>query len=217
MKLRLIKEIFVRYVVLTIGLFILAFGIALSVKADLGVSPISCPVYVLSLFLPITLGQLTFMMLGLFILAQIVILKKEYDPLQLTQVIVAIIFGGMLDLTLFILRDFYVESYILRVIVCFLSFVFLGLGIAIEVCANVSMLAGDGLVKAISHKTGIGFGKMKIIFDCSLVAAALIIGLIHFHKIIGIREGTLGAAIFTGLIINFIYNIPFFKKYAPKQ
>ena len=62
-KNRSIKEMIIRYLILIMGLFIMAFGVALSTKADLGTSPISCFPYVLSLFLPFSMGQIMFFML----------------------------------------------------------------------------------------------------------------------------------------------------------
>ena len=49
-------EIFKRYVMLCVGLLIVAFGVAFSILADLGTSPISCPPYVASMLCPLTVG-----------------------------------------------------------------------------------------------------------------------------------------------------------------
>lgn len=49
---RSIGEHILRCSVLVTALFIMSLGIALSAKANLGVSPISCTPYVLSLALP---------------------------------------------------------------------------------------------------------------------------------------------------------------------
>ena len=46
-------EIFKRYVMLCVGLLIVAFGVAFSILADLGTSPISCPPYVASMLCPL--------------------------------------------------------------------------------------------------------------------------------------------------------------------
>lgn len=46
-----------RYVLLCVGLTIMAFGVAFSIKAGLGTSPISSLPYVLSLLTPLTSGN----------------------------------------------------------------------------------------------------------------------------------------------------------------
>ena len=52
-------EIFKRYLIFTIGLFVSSLGVAIVTKADLGTSPISSIPYVLSLRYPLTLGEFT--------------------------------------------------------------------------------------------------------------------------------------------------------------
>ena len=59
-----------------IGLLIMAFGVAFSIKANLGTSPISSVPYVVSLFTPLTVGTATIMMHIVFILLQILIYEK---------------------------------------------------------------------------------------------------------------------------------------------
>ena len=45
-----------RYLLLCVGLTIMAFGVAFSIKAGLGTSPISSLPYVISLLTPLTVG-----------------------------------------------------------------------------------------------------------------------------------------------------------------
>lgn len=51
-----------RYLLLLAGLSIMAFGVAFSIKASLGTSPISSVPYVVSLFAPLTVGTATIVM-----------------------------------------------------------------------------------------------------------------------------------------------------------
>lgn len=60
-----------------IGVLINSFGIALITKGALGTSPISSVPYVLSLQFPsLSFGMTTFLINSLFILVQIILLKK---------------------------------------------------------------------------------------------------------------------------------------------
>ena len=52
-----------------LGVVINSFGIALTTKAAMGTSPISSVPYVLSLWLPLSLGQFTFIVNMFFIFA----------------------------------------------------------------------------------------------------------------------------------------------------
>ena len=65
--------------VLAAGLFILAFGIALSSKSSIGVSPSASLSYVLSLFLPLSMGTFTMIVNALFVVVQILLLRKTLN------------------------------------------------------------------------------------------------------------------------------------------
>ena len=80
-----IKIALSRYGWFTAGVLLNAFGVALITKAALGTSPISSLPYVLSLRFPVTLGQFTFLMNMLFILAQVLLLRKDFRPVQLNR------------------------------------------------------------------------------------------------------------------------------------
>lgn len=84
------KYVLRRYLLLMAGLSVMAFGVAFSIKADLGTSPISSVPYVVSLFAPLTVGTATIVMHCVFILLQILILRKDYHPIQLMQLPVAL-------------------------------------------------------------------------------------------------------------------------------
>ena len=68
-------------------------GVACSIKGALGTSPISSLPYAMSGFLPLTVGTCTIIMHVGFILLQILILRRQYDPMQLIQLPVALLFG----------------------------------------------------------------------------------------------------------------------------
>lgn len=70
--------------------------------------------------------------------------------------------------------------------------------------ADVIMNSGEAFVKAISDKTHFAFGNVKIAFDISCVAFALLLSLLFFGgKIVGMREGTVIAALLTGQTVKF--------------
>ena len=74
------------------GLLIMAFGIAFSIQGVLGTSPISSLPYVVSLLIPLTVGEATICLHVVLILLQILILRRNYDPIQLMQLPVAVVF-----------------------------------------------------------------------------------------------------------------------------
>ena len=142
-------EIFKRYVMLCVGLLIVAFGVAFSILADLGTSPISCPPYVASMLCPLTVGEATIVMHCIFILIQMALLRKDYEWVQLMQLPVAFVFGYMTDFACWCIADVPCPNYLMQVVWCLVGIVLVGVGVAFEVVAGVVTLAGEGLVLAI--------------------------------------------------------------------
>lgn len=194
-----------RCIVLVIALFIMAIGVALSIKANLGTSPVSCVPYVYSLGFPMTVGLLSIIVNVAMILLQIVLLRKEYQLIQLVQLPVALIFGFFIDFAMFLLSGLQTSNYIYQWILCLLSCVIIAFSVFLEVKANVTYLAGEGLSIAISKTFHKEFGKVKVSVDATLVIIGVVSSFILLHRLEGIREGTIAAALLVGTIARF-YN-----------
>lgn len=204
-----------RYLYLFLGLIIMAFGVGFSIVGNLGTSPISSVPYTVSLISPITVGTATIIMHCVFIFLQILILRKKYKPIQLLQLPVALVFGVMTDIAVYCLKGITYSSYFTQWVLCIIGIILVAIGVSIEVMANVVTLAGEGLVLAICQVSNFKFGNIKVCFDVTLVLTAVLIGLISQGKILGVREGTIAAAIFVGLLSKQI--IKLIKKTENKQ
>ena len=159
-----------RYAVLGVGLLIMAFGIAFSIQGVLGTSPISSLPYVVSLLIPLTVGEATICLHVVLILLQILILRRNYDPIQLMQLPVAVVFGYLTDLGVWVVQGLPVPNYGVQWLYCLIGVVLVAVGVALEVIAGVVTLAGEGFILAVCQVTAIPFGNMKVGFDLTLVA-----------------------------------------------
>ena len=190
-----------RYLLLLAGLSIMAFGVAFSIKASLGTSPISSVPYVVSLFAPLTVGTATIVMHCVFILLQILILRRNYHPIQLMQLPVAVFFGYLTDFGVWAVRGIHCSTYWQQWIVCLIGILLVAAGVSLEVKAGVVVLAGEGVVLAICKVLPkIKFGYMKFGFDVTLVVIACILSFTFTGHLQGVREGTVAAALLVGLI-----------------
>ncbi|MCD8217870.1 MAG: DUF6198 family protein [Clostridiales bacterium] len=189
-----------RYLFLIVGLFIMAFGVAFSIKGGLGTSPISSVPYVLSEAMPLTVGNITILMHCVFVFLQIIILRRKYQPIQLLQLVVAVVFGYMTDFGVWVISPLECNGYIMRWVFCLIGIVLVAVGVSFEVTANVVTLAGEGLVLAICQVTPVKFGTMKVAFDVTLVVIACILSFLFLHGLHGVREGTVAAAVLVGTI-----------------
>lgn len=196
------KNYICRYLWFTAGVALNSFGIAFITKASLGTSPISSVPYVLSFELPLTFGQLSFIMNMFFILGQALILRKDFQPVQLLQIAVNIIFSGCIDLGMALLSWFTPGNIAIELASLVVGCAVLAVGISIEVAPRVIMVPGEGLVHAISTRFGWSFGTVKVIFDVSLMATAAICSFIFFHRLQGLGIGTIVAALIVGRFVN---------------
>mgnify|MGYP006073214951 FL=1 len=189
-----------RYLLLLAGLAIMAFGVAFSIKASLGTSPISSVPYVVSLFAPLTVGTATIIMHCVFILLQILILRKKYHPIQLMQLPVAFFFGYLTDFGVWAVQGITCDHYLQQWLVCLIGIFLVAGGVSLEVKAGVVVLAGEGVVLAICKVLPVKFGYMKVGFDVTLVAIACVLSFVFTGRLQGVREGTVAAALLVGLI-----------------
>lgn len=189
-----------RYLLLLVGLAIMAFGVAFSIKASLGTSPISSVPYVVSLFAPLTVGTATIIMHCVFILLQILILRKKYHPIQLMQLPVAFFFGYLTDFGVWAVQGITCNHYLQQWLVCLIGIFLVAVGVSLEVKAGVVVLAGEGVVLAICKVLPVKFGYMKVGFDVTLVSIACVLSFVFTGRLQGVREGTVAAALLVGLI-----------------
>lgn len=205
------KELLRRYLGFIIALFVIAFGTSLSIRANLGSSPISCPPYVLSLVpgTPYSMGIYVICMHIIFILSQVVLLRRNYQIIQLLQIAVSFLFGFYTDLTMWMTSYLQIMSntplaYLVRFGELLAGGGLLAYGIAAEVHCDVLMLAGEGLPLAISKVVHKDFGKVKIFSDTGLV----LVGVIFMFFIFGtwhwdmIGFGTLFSMFYVGFMVR---------------
>ena len=188
------------YLFLALGMVIMAFGVAFAIEAALGTSPISSLPYVVNLLSPLSVGTATIAMHCCFILIQILILRKQFQPAQLMQLPVAFFFGYLTDFAIWVVEKISCEGYLMQWVFCAIGIVLVAVGVSFEVTAHVVVLAGEGVVLAVCRVCPIKFGTMKVIFDVSLVVLAAALSLIFLHRLEGIREGTVAAALLVGTI-----------------
>lgn len=204
-----------RYAGFVVILFVIAFGTSLSIRANLGSSPISAPPYILSLVpgVSLSMGQLTICMHVFFILIQVLLLRKEFEKRQYAQIVVSFLFGFYTDLTMWLTGFLQIPSdinpvlgYPLRLLELLIGGAILAFGIACEVRCDSLMLAGEGLPLAISKFLKKDFSRVKIFSDTTLVLIGVVFMLAFFRRwdweMVGV--GTLISMFYVGLMVKVI-------------
>ena len=193
-----------RYIIFLIGLFVNSLGVALITKANLGTSPISSIPYVLSLNYPFTLGNFTIFFSILLIVLQLILLGKNFKVEHLLQIPVSLIFGYFIDACMILLGFVNPHSYLVKVIDLLIGCLILGVGVYIEVLADVVMLPGESFVRAVVFRWKTEFGVTKICFDVSMAVIAAVLSFVLAGRLDGVREGTVVAALLVGFIARTI-------------
>lgn len=190
-----------RILIFIAGLYCMGLGVALSVIAALGTSPISSFPYVVSEIAPVTVGTVTFIMNFVFLMAQIAILRKDFKLWQILQLPALLVFSVCIDMNILLFSWLPTDFYVLQVIWMLLGCLILGIGVGLLLLADYVMMPADSLIRILAFVVlKKDFGKVKVTFDVTLVCIAAVTSLIFLHEIVGIREGSLIAALTVGII-----------------
>ncbi len=211
---RKLSEIIVRLLVLLLGLFILAQGIAFTILADLGTDAITSPALVAHLVLDtaensefFTVGRMLICVHVLLVLMQIALLRSKYKPIQLLQIVMALILGSMLDVCLsytsLLPPPGYAGAIGYTLLGCFIS----AFGIFTYVKADMIPLSAEGFCLALSSTFNWRFSRVKVATDCSMLLIAVVGSLIFLGGIAGVREGSVICAVSTGYIIGWFFKV----------
>ena len=191
-----------RYLIYLLSLFIISLGASLSIKANLGTSPLICLPYVSSLITKFSVGEVMFIFTVLFILIQVLLLRKDFEKRQYLQLIVGTIFSGFIDFSLMIVNFINPVGYISQMALLLISCVVVAFGVLLEIKTEIVYLPADGVIVAISKVLKIEFPKVKPFVDTSMVITAAILSIIFLGYLAGVREGTIISAIIIGPIVK---------------
>lgn len=181
-----LKDILIRYSVASVGLFLVALGVALSIISNLGTAPLSCMAYLFNLKSPgITVGVFTWLVNLCYIFIQVALLRKKFKPSYLMQIVASAVFGYMIDLSVLMLSWLHPVGFVSRLVVCVVAASVTALGVSLEVAANAWMLSAEMTVSALVQATGKPFGKLKIAMDSVIVLLSALLNLILFGNLFG--------------------------------
>ena len=163
-----------RFLWFVFGVVLNSFGIAFITKAALGTSPISSLPYVLSFAFPLSLGAFSFILNMVYILAQILLLRRAFKPVQLFQIVVNPVFSAGIDVSMSLLSWLQPAAMPGKLLSLLVGCAILGLGISIEVAPNVLMVQGLGIGTVVS---ALIVGKFVNIYNRYLPLLKYIAGL----------------------------------------
>ena len=218
------KTVINRSVIYVLGLLILAMGLTLNTKAELGVSPIISVSYCVSDITQRNFGNMTLILYCSFVVVEIILHSVKYRGKQLKTILVkdilqvplSLIFTRFLNIFSSVLpkadvmTDSVAVQWVIRCVMLVLAFTLTGIGAAMSLNMRLVPNPGDGIVQAISDCIHKSVGFTKNCFDIFNVIVAISIGLIWTGHLHGVGVGTIVTVIGIGRVIS-IFN-HFFKE-----
>lgn len=201
-----------QHVLLLLSMFFMTLGVALCVRSNLGSGVISSIPMAFTLAGEAglapgwTIGGYTNVMNIILVAAQILVLRRMFEPIQLFQLLIGFIFGAFLDINMWITSFLSYESIMSQIVAQLGGATVLGCAVATEIrCGSVTM-PGEGIQVAISRVTGKPFPVIKITVDTVLVVLAVISGYCFFGTwpwtVVG--GGTLFAMFYVGYVVKLV-------------
>ncbi|WP_462316843.1 YczE/YyaS/YitT family protein [Methanobrevibacter sp.] len=205
---------FNRYFIYLLSLFIISLGASLSIKANLGTSPLICLPYVSSLIVNLSVGEVMFVFTIIFILIQVLLLRRDFEKRQYLQLVVGTIFSFFVDFSMMLVNFLNPVGYINQMILLLFSCVVVAFGVLLEIQTEIVYLPADGVIVAISKVLKREFSIIKPFVDSSMVIIAAILSVVFLGYLAGVREGTIISAIIIGPIVKVLKK--YFDSYIEK-
>ena len=203
------KNVIARIFFYILGICTLALGLTLSTKTKLGASAIIAVAFSISEISGIQLGDATFILYCFFIAVEIVLHllpgkrapsdKKKALIIDVLQLPFSVFFTRLLNVYAAWIPV--PEQLPVRIGVLVLAIVLIGVGAALTLDMRLVASPGDGIVQAISDRSGLELGLTKNIVDVCCVAFTCLLTLVCVRHIIGIGIGTLAGMLGTGRVI----------------
>lgn len=200
-----------QHILLFVSLYVMTLGVAVCVRSQLGSSVISTIPYVMESaggfmdYIPAwTIGTYTIAMNAVFVVFQILILRRRFEWVQLFQLVIGFFFGVLIDLNMLLTEWLVTDNILANVLAQVAGCTILGIGIAMEVRCGSLTMPGEGITIAIHKVTGLEFPKAKICVDVSLVVIAVLLCFLLLGswqwQIVGV--GTLFAMVYVGMVVR---------------
>ena len=166
------------------GILFVALGVAICSKADLGVSMIAAPAFIVhealaALSPTLTVGMTEYLIQGL-ILILLCLVVRCFNWRYLLAFAVAVFYGYVLDFFLWLLGGVSFEAVWLRWIMLIVGDAITAFGVACFFRTYMPLQVYELFVAELADRFGIGVNKVKAGFDYSLLALSLLLAFTLF-------------------------------------
>ena len=193
-----------------LAVIVLSFATAMLAAADLGMSMVVAPAYIVSLKVKaLTFGQAEYIVQGMLFILFCVLMKKV-RRLYFFSFVSGLIYGAVLDFWRMGIPRFDPERFApgslplsIRIVYCIVGFLLNSLGVALYFKTYFYPQVYEFFVKGISRQFKIALPEFKIRFDMTCLVIAIVLSFSLFYGLVGIGVGTVVLALGNGALIGF--------------
>lgn len=196
-----------RELMYVLGMIFLPFSVALCTKANLGMSMIAAPTYIVSEKIAwLSYGQCEYIFQAIVLVVMCIIIRK-FKWSYLTSFLSALIYGTVLDFYIWLMRDWVVDATWLRVLIFIGGIAFCAIGVSFFMCTYLAACAYDYLVRMVVEARGFPLKKVKLTNDFVYLILSVVLSLTLFHGFVGVTLGTLVIAMVNGQLISAVFKL----------
>lgn len=195
---------FKKYIAIIIFVSLNACACALALKAAIGVSAWDAFSQTLSYLFNIKVGTMGIILNCSCIIGQIIILKKDFKPIQLLQAVVSFILGIVINFMLYHVYTFEIHSYFINILLLIIAYIFIALFVGAVMAINLVTFALEGFCLALERVIPMEFSKIRQAVDIICILLCLLLSFV-LDLPLAIREGTIiGMIMFAPLMGYFM-------------
>jgi uncharacterized membrane protein YczE len=189
------------------GIIFITLGIGMFTKADMGMSMVPAPAYLISLKVSfLTFGMAEYLFQGFLLIVFCVVIHK-FSWKYFFSFVTAVIYGVFLDLVLLVMQNVNPATFLSRVVLFAGGILLAAIGIAFFFHTYLPVEVYELFVKGISEHFNWDTSKFKIVYDCCSCVLAILMSYLFFGKLQGIGLGTVICALVNGRLIGWVSKV----------
>lgn len=168
-----------------LGIFLVALGVTMSKKADLGVSMIAAPTFIVyeaikPLWTSVSVGTVEYLVQGAILLIMCAVVQRV-NWRYLLAFAVAVIYGYVMDMWMLVFKNVVLTETYLKWIMLIAGDVMTAAGVACFFRTYMPLQVHELFVAELSDRYSLKINRVKLVFDLSFLVLSVVLALTIFR------------------------------------
>lgn len=173
------KSMIKKYMIVVFGFIIVGIGAAFTLKANVGVGAWDALAASLSYISGIEVGTVGMVCNISCVFGQMLILKKDFKPIQLLQIPLGVLLGMVINFVLYDILVFPFNSFVGGIIMCVIATEVCAIGVSLVMVLDEVTFALEGFCDALTKVIPLEFHKIRQWADVLSFLAIVVITLLN--------------------------------------